>query len=183
MRKALVKSSKFLSMVLRHDPDAIGLALDPEGWANIHDLLEAARRHDHPIARDDLEEIVRTNDKGRFAIDPARNRIRARQGHSIDVDLGLSPTKPPDTLYHGTVERFLDAIRADGLRAGARQHVHLSPTTDVARKVGARRGRPVILSIRAAEMAQAGSNFYLSENGVWLTDAVPPEYIDFGSDG
>ena len=177
MRRDLSKTSKFLSLVLRHDPGAIGLALDGGGWANIDELLEAARRHRQPITRAQLLEVVKSNDKARFAVDQAKNRIRANQGHSIDIDLGLSPTNPPEHLFHGTVARFLASIRENGLRPGKRQHVHLSPTEDVARNVGARRGDPVILTVNAGDMARAGFLFFLSENGVWLTDEVPRAFI------
>jgi len=177
MRRDLVKTSKFLSLVLRHEPGSIGLTLDGCGWANIDQLLEAAKKHQRPISRAQLEEIVKSNDKARFAIDHENNRVRARQGHSINVDLGLAPVGPPDLLYHGTVERFLASIRKDGLHPGKRQHVHLSPTAEVARTVGARRGDPIILTVNAGDMARAGFSFYMSENGVWLTDRVPSAFI------
>ncbi len=177
MRRDLVKTSKFLSLVLRHDPGSIGLTLDEGGWADIDQLLAAAKAHRRPITRAQLEEIVSGNDKARFAIDIENHRIRARQGHSINIDLGLAPVDPPDLLYHGTVERFLASIRKDGLHRGQRQHVHLSPTVEVARTVGARRGPPVILTINAGDMARAGYSFYVSENGVWLTGTVPPAFI------
>lgn len=178
MRKELINKSKFLSMVLRHDPGKVCLTLDSAGWVDIESLLAAAKQHHYDMSRGDLDEIVRTNDKSRFAIDSANDRIRARQGHSVDVDLGLVPTRPPDRLYHGTVERFMDAIRTEGLQPGERHHVHLSATTAIARNVGARRGKPIVLTVRAGEMAQAGHDFYVSENGVWLTDFVPPEFVD-----
>lgn len=177
MRRDLVKTSKFLSLVLRHDPSSIGLELDDGGWADIDELLKAAKKHRHPITRAQLEEVAEKNDKARFAIDFENNRVRARQGHSIDVDLGLAPQDPPELLYHGTVERFLPSIRKNGLRPGNRQYVHLSPTVAVARQVGARRGAPVILTIRADDMARAGHLFFLSENGVWLTKHVPSAYV------
>ena len=126
-----------------------------------------------------LLEIVRTNDKQRFALSEDGTRIRANQGHSVKVDLALTPQQPPEVLYHGTVDKFIDAIRNTGLQKGERHHVHLSPDLITATKVGQRRGKPVILTIRAAAMAKASHPFYLSDNGVWLTDAVPPEFINF----
>ena len=179
MRPELAKISKFLSFILRHDPGSIGLALDGGGWADIDQLLQAAARHNQPITRDQLEDAVFTNDKARFALDRENNRIRARQGHSIDVDLSLQQTRPPDRLFHGTVEKFLASIRTGGLRPGKRQHVHLSPTVEATRTVGARHGEPIILIVDSGAMARVGFPFYLSENGVWLTGHVPPAFIDF----
>jgi putative RNA 2'-phosphotransferase len=171
--------SKFLSLVLRHEPGKIGIILDAQGWTDCDELIAAAARHGLRFDRATLLEIVRTNDKQRFALSDDGTRIRANQGHSVAVDLALVPEPPPETLFHGTVEKFLASIRLEGLRKGERHHVHLSPDLVTATKVGQRRGKPVILRIRAAEMAKAGHEFFLSENGVWLTDTVPPEFIDF----
>lgn len=171
--------SKFLSLVLRHEPQKIGIVLDDQGWTDCQGLLAACAKHGKCFDHATLLEVVRTNDKQRFAMSEDRSRIRANQGHSVSVDLALTAKTPPDHLHHGTVARFLDAIRREGLKKGARHHVHLSPDLTTATKVGERRGKPVILRIRAAEMARAGHEFFLSENGVWLTDAVPPEFIDF----
>jgi putative RNA 2'-phosphotransferase len=171
--------SKFLSLVLRHEPEKIGIVLDEHGWTDCHELIQAAARHGVRFDGTTLLEIVRTNDKQRFAISDDGTRIRANQGHSVTVDLALTPQQPPDSLYHGTVEKFLGSIRSSGLQKGERHHVHLSPDLNTATKVGQRRGKPVILTIRAAAMAAAGHPFYLSGNGVWLTDAVPPEFIEF----
>ncbi len=171
--------SKFLSLVLRHDPEKIGISLDENGWTDCLDLISAAGRHGTKFDHETLVEVVRTNDKQRFSLSEDGKHIRANQGHSVTVDLALEPQVPPVLLYHGTVPKFLESIRQSGLRKGERHHVHLSPDRATASKVGERRVKPVILSIRATEMAAAGHPFYVSENGVWLTDAVPPEFIDF----
>jgi putative RNA 2'-phosphotransferase len=177
MNKELTEISKFLSFVLRHNPRAIGISLDPEGWVLIDVLLQASAKAKHSITREQLEEVVATNDKKRFSISPDGRSIRANQGHSVEVDLNLEPVEPPELLYHGTVERFLDSIRQKGLVRGARQHVHLSADRETAIRVGQRRGRPVVLVIEAGRMHREGCRFYLSENKVWLTDAVPPEFL------
>lgn len=175
----LVKSSKFLSLVLRHRPETIGLVLDPNGWANVDELIQLANQHGTRLTRTLVERIVAESDKKRFSLSPDGSRIRANQGHSVDVDLGLAPATPPDVLYHGTASRFLDSIRSTGLNSGNRQHVHLSLDVPTAVKVGDRHGRPAILIIRAGAMAAAGRTFYLSANGVWLTEQVPVEFITF----
>jgi putative RNA 2'-phosphotransferase len=171
--------SKFLSLVLRHEPGKIGITLDEQGWTDCRELIEAAGRRGKKFTYETLLEVVRTNDKQRFALSEDGKRIRANQGHSVSIDLALVQQDPPGLLYHGTVPKFLAAIRAEGLRKGERHHVHLSPDLTTATKVGERRGKPVILSVRSAEMAAAGHPFFRSENGVWLTDAVPPEFIEF----
>lgn len=172
-----VKVSKYLAKHLRHQPERIGLVLDPHGWVAIDDLLRAAAEHGVRISRAELEHVVAVNDKRRFAIDG--DRIRASQGHTVDVDLDLPAAEPPAYLYHGTVARSLPAIRAEGLRPMARHHVHLSPDRETATRVGARRGRPVVLSVDAGAMHRDGHVFHVSANGVWLTAAVPPAYLRF----
>jgi putative RNA 2'-phosphotransferase len=172
------RTSKFLSLVLRHDPARIGIALDSAGWTDVAALLAKAGAHGVLITRPMLEEIVASSDKQRFALSADGTRIRANQGHSVSVELGLAPLPPPPRLYHGTVTAALSGIRVEGLTKRARHHVHLSAERDTATKVGSRRGAPVVLTIRADEMSAAGYKFYCSENGVWLTDQVPPEYID-----
>lgn len=157
---------------------SIGLPLDAGGWAEVDALLDAARRDGVPIGRDELEAVVETNDKRRFELDPSGTRIRACQGHSIAVELGLSPTPPPEILFHGTVDRFLPAIVEEGLRPGGRRHVHLSADRATAALVGARRGRPVVLRVLAGRMSDDGFEFRLASNGVWLTDAVPARYLE-----
>lgn len=171
--------SKLLSLVLRHDPGHIGITLDAAGWTDVDVLLAALASHGTPLSREALAELVATSDKQRFALSPDGQRIRANQGHSVPVELGLLPALPPPRLYHGTVDRFLDSIRQSGLLKGERHHVHLSVDLFTARKVGARRGRPVVLTVRADEMAAAGHTFFQSDNGVWLTEHVPPVYMDF----
>ncbi|QNS05211.1 RNA 2'-phosphotransferase [Streptomyces xanthii] len=172
-----VKVSKYLSRHLRHRPDRIGLTPDEAGWVEIETLLAAAAAHGFPFTRAELDRVVAENDKRRFTIDGTR--IRANQGHTIAVDLGLEPAEPPAYLYHGTVPRFLDAIRAEGLRPMDRHDVHLSADRETATRVGARRGRPVVLSVDAGAMHRDGHVFRVSANGVWLTSAVPARYLRF----
>jgi putative RNA 2'-phosphotransferase len=169
--------SKLLSLVLRHDPGRIGITLDDAGWTDVAALLAACGAHGVSITRDELAAIVASSDKQRFALSTDGERIRANQGHSVEVDLQLSPAEPPAMLFHGTVAAALASIRAGGLVRGQRHHVHLSKDVETATKVGARRGKPVILTIRAGDMAGAGHVFYCSANGVWLVDQVPPEFI------
>jgi putative RNA 2'-phosphotransferase len=170
--------SKFLSLVLRHQPTLIGIELDAAGWTDVDGLLAACARHGTQITRGELDAVVAGSDKQRFALSPDGTRIRANQGHSVPVELGLPARTPPERLYHGTVADALDGIRTSGLEKRARHHVHLSVERDTATKVGSRRGRPVILTIRAGDMARDGHAFYVSDNGVWLTDFVPAKYID-----
>ena len=176
-----IKISKFLSLVLRHDPARIGITLDSAGWTDVDALLAAAAAHGVSITRDELAQIVATSDKQRFALSPDGARIRANQGHSVEVELELAPATPPPVLYHGTVDRFLESIRAQGLIKGERHHVHLSADLATAQKVGGRRGKPVVLEVRAGEMSEAGHTFFVSANGVWLTEAVPAAFIAFPS--
>lgn len=176
-----VETSKFLSYVLRHRPDSIGITLDPEGWVEVDTLLEACATNGRAISRAQLEEVVATNNKKRFAFNEDGTRIRASQGHSVDVDLAYEPATPPEILYHGTVDRFLDSIREQGLIRGSRHHVHLSHEIGTAQNVGSRRGRPVVLRVRAGDMHRKGIPFFCSANGVWLTEHVPPEHIDFST--
>lgn len=171
--------SKFLSYVLRHDPQSIGVSLSPAGWVGVDELLAAARKRGRSITRAELFEVVRTSDKQRFAFSDDGLEIRANQGHSLPVELGYEPSAPPDVLFHGTTDLFLDSIRRDGLQKRSRHHVHLSPTIETARAVGGRRGKPVILTIRARMMHDAGFAFFVTPNQVWLTDEVPPEYIEW----
>lgn len=173
----IVATSKLLSYVLRHRPDSIGLALDARGWAAVDDVLVCLKASGHAVDRALLERVVAQNDKQRFAFSEDGTRIRASQGHSIAVDLGLAPEAPPDLLYHGTASRFLKSIWSAGLRASGRHHVHLSKDVDTARRVGARHGFPVVLRIDAQRMHADGMVFYRSDNGVWLTEAVLPRYL------
>jgi putative RNA 2'-phosphotransferase len=173
----VVRVSKRLSFVLRHEPGSIGIHLDDAGWTDVDALLAALARHGLPLTRADLDHVVATNDKRRFAVDASGTRIRASQGHSRRVDLGYLAEAPPSELFHGTVERFLLPILAEGLRPGRRHAVHLSPDAGTAREVGARRGRPVVLRVDAGAMAADGFAFSRSANGVWLVDAVPPRFL------
>jgi putative RNA 2'-phosphotransferase len=168
----VVRASKRLSYVLRHHPESVGLTLDEAGWVDVTDLLGALG-----WTRSRLEDVVAGNDKQRFAFDDTGTRIRASQGHSVPVDLGYAPAQPPDELFHGTVDRFLDGILAEGLRPGNRHAVHLSPDVETARRVGARRGRPVVLRVDAAGLAAEGAAFSRSANGVWLVGAVPARHL------
>jgi putative RNA 2'-phosphotransferase len=181
MSKTIVSASKFISLVLRHQPEVIGLPLDSEGWAEIDALIRLSQPR-HPLTRALIDEVVATSNKQRFAISDDGRRIRARQGHSIEVELGLVAIVPPDYLFHGTAMHSVEAIRREGLTKRSRQHVHLSAEADTATRVGSRHGRPIVLRIRAAEMAAAGHAFFRSENGVWLTDAVAVEFIAFDGD-
>lgn len=178
MDKRLIAVSKYLAKHLRHTPEGIGLTLQPGGWVPVDALLAAVRRHGFPISHDELVECVETNDKQRFAFDVSGGLIRANQGHSVEVDLELEEREPPETLYHGTVERFVASIRQSGLVRGKRHHVHLSKDVETARRVGSRRGKPVVLAVDAGRMHQDGHRFFLSANGVWLTEAVPPGYLN-----
>jgi putative RNA 2'-phosphotransferase len=177
MNKRLTTVSKFLSKSLRHEPESLGLTLDPGGWVTVEDLLAGAAKVGFPITRDELGQVVAENDKQRFALDEFGIRIRANQGHSAEVDLQLPEADPPDQLFHGTVGKFLDLILAEGLKKMDRHDVHLSKDLQTATKVGERRGKPVVLIIDSARMAADGFKFRLSDNGVWLTDHVPPQYI------
>ena len=178
-RDRAVRISKILALALRHDPAALGLALDAAGWADVDGVLAGLAKRGEVVTEAELEEIVATSDKQRYALSPDGARIRANQGHSIDVDLGLVPAVPPAILFHGTVERFLEAILREGLRRGARTHVHLSADERTAAKVAARRAGPtVILRVRAGAMHEDGLALFRSDNGVWLTEHVPPRYLE-----
>jgi putative RNA 2'-phosphotransferase len=180
MQPRLTSVSKYLSKYLRHAPDELGLTLQPGGWVPVDDLLAAADRGGFPITFDELVECVETNDKQRFSFDITGELIRANQGHSVEVDLQLEQREPPDVLYHGTVSRFLASIMAEGLDKGKRHHVHLSKDVETARKMGSRRGQPIILVVNAGRMHRDGHQFFRSANGVWLTDSVPPGYLSQG---
>lgn len=179
MDKHLIHFSKFISLVLRHQPQQYGLTLDAEGWAQIDDLIVVANRAGVPLTRELLQQVVAQNDKQRFAISDDGQAIRARQGHSIVVDLALPPREPPPQLYHGTAKRFLPSIRQEGLVRRSRQHVHLSPDVATAITVGQRHGTAVVLTVASGAMYRDGYQFYRSDNGVWLVDAVPVAYLGF----
>jgi putative RNA 2'-phosphotransferase len=173
----VVRVSKRLSFVLRHRPDSIGLVLDEAGWADVDALLTALAAHGLPLGLDELEHVVATNDKRRFAFDASGTRIRASQGHSLPVELGYAAEPPPAVLFHGTPERNVPAILAEGLRPGRRHAVHLSADVPTARRVGERRGPAAVLRVDAGTMAAEGARFTRSANGVWLVDAVPPRHL------
>lgn len=165
--------------MLRHQPELIGITLDSAGWVSVSELLRACQSHGRPLTLAELHEVVARNDKQRFSLSEDGRMIRANQGHSLPVELGYSPAIPPDILYHGTVEKFLPSIRAEGLKKGARHHVHLSAEAETARRVGQRRGKPLILKVESGRMRRQGHEFFRSANGVWLTERVPPEYLIF----
>jgi putative RNA 2'-phosphotransferase len=175
------KQSKFLSLILRHKPETIGLTLEEGGWVAVAALLEAMRRHGRALGLAELKELVATNDKRRFAFSDDGLRIRASQGHSVEVELGYEPTEPPEELYHGTAEGSVEAILREGIARRKRHAVHLSERTDTAAMVGNRHGRAVVLAVAAGRMHRDGLAFYRSANGVWLTDAVPAEYLSVAS--
>ncbi|WP_170790252.1 RNA 2'-phosphotransferase [Ruegeria lacuscaerulensis] len=174
------RKSKFLSMLLRHKPETIGLTLDRNGWADVNDLLLRLKKANRPLAREELEEIVVGNDKKRFTLSPDKSRIRAAQGHSFDIDLGLAPSTPPQLLFHGTARSNLDSIFSNGLEAKGRNQVHLSADEETALRVGSRHGKPVVLSVDAQGMQKEGHQFFRADNGVWLTDFVPAGFLGFG---
>lgn len=173
--------SKFLSLVLRHSPEKIGLKLDENGWADVEELILKCSQKGNKLDAVLLDYVVENNDKKRFAFNEDKTKIRASQGHSISVELNLNETEPSEYLYHGTVGKFMENIQKEGLKKMSRQHVHLSKDRETAIKVGSRRGVPKILTVRSGAMHRDGFKFYLSENNVWLTDEVPAKYIEFKS--
>lgn len=177
MTNSNTKHSKFLSLVLRHKPEEIGITLAPGGWVDVDVLLDSMAKAGRPLTRSKLEEVVRTNEKKRFSFSEDGTRIRAAQGHSVEVDMQMASATPPEFLYHGTATRFLDAILQDGLKPMSRQHVHLSLDYQTAHKVGSRHGKPVILTVESGRMKTDGHTFYRADNGVWLADQVPPEFL------
>ncbi|BAY62260.1 phosphotransferase KptA/Tpt1 [Calothrix brevissima NIES-22] len=177
MNNRLIKISKFLSKYLRHQPESLGITLESGGWVNVQELLAACAKHQFPITLQELQEVVANNDKKRFSFDSTGTMIRANQGHSVEVDLQLEPVTPPNVLYHGTGHKSVESILQTGIAKMSRHHVHLSADIATAKTVGARHGKPVVLAIDTASMYQAGYQFYCSDNGVWLVDNVPPEYL------
>jgi putative RNA 2'-phosphotransferase len=172
------KKSKFLSYILRHHPEAIDLSLDNNGWADTAELIQKANANGEDISIEALKHIVETNSKKRFAFNDDFTKIRASQGHSIEVELGYAPASPPEILFHGTALKWIPDIMEKGLMKMDRQHVHLSPDIATAVAVGQRHGKPAVLEVRAGEMARHEHIFYLSDNGVWLTSHVPPQYLE-----
>lgn len=178
MNKQLNELSKFLSYVLRHEPQAIGLVLDSEGWADIEALIAGANQSGKTLTRELLQHVVDTSDKKRFSLSEDGLRIRAAQGHSTESVAIQYPEKiPPEFLYHGTASRYLESIKKEGLKPGERHYVHLSEDEQTAIAVGQRYGKPVVLKIEALRMHQQGFKFFQAENGVWLVDAVPTTHL------
>lgn len=175
--KSMKVVSKSISYVLRHRPDSIGIVLEAGGWVNVEELLAAFARDGRPLSRELLEQIVAESDKQRYELSADRTRIRARQGHSVEVDLGYEPAQPPDVLYHGTAAHFLESIWRQGLVKGRRHHVHMSTDQQTMRAVAMRKGKPVLLAIDARRMFADGHEFFVTGNRVWLTDHVPAEYL------
>lgn len=173
----LVKISKYLSKVLRHQPERIGIKLGPGGWVDVEELLSACAKNKFSVTQAELHEVVAKDDKKRFSFDEKATIIRANQGHSVEIDLQLEPTLPPDVLYHGTGRGAVESILETGLCKMSRHHVHLSAEITTAKIVGKRKGFPVVFAIDAAGMRSKGFLFYCSENLVWLVEKVPPEYL------
>ena len=176
--KQKTKISKFLSLVLRHKPDVIGLDLDENGWANVEELLAKSAKNSNSFTREELEEVVETNDKKRFSFDESKTKIRANQGHSLKVELEFEEKIPPKFLYHGTAERNIEAIKKTGLQKMKRHHVHLSADIETARNVGTRYGKPVIFQVDTENMLAENFKFFVSANSVWLVDEVPPRFLE-----
>ncbi|MCP4132212.1 MAG: RNA 2'-phosphotransferase [bacterium] len=177
--KELVRISKFLSLVLRHKPGVINIELDENGWTSTADLIEKINKQKMPFDIEKLKVVVEKNSKKRFSFNEDLSKIRANQGHSLDVDLDLEPVVPPEILYHGTATRFAENIKIEGLKKKSRHHVHLSAVYETAVNVGSRHGKVIVLKIKSGDMHKQGDAFYLSKNGVWLTDEVAPEFIIF----
>nr|WP_218965910.1 RNA 2'-phosphotransferase [Snodgrassella communis] len=180
LNKQLNKTSKFLSYILRHQPETIGITLDTDGWVNIDNLIMQANQHAEPLTRELLERVVKTSDKKRFTISDDGLKIRAAQGHSTQqVKISHVEQTPPEFLYHGTATRFINSIKKQGLVSGNRHYVHLSDNVKTANKVGERHGKPVVLKVKALQMYQQGFKFYFADNGVWLTNAIPNTFLIF----
>lgn len=171
------ETSKYISLILRHKPEVIGITLDEHGWANVEDLIAGVGKT-HPISRELLEEIVRTDSKQRYSFNEDATLIRANQGHSIPVDVELPAMEPPEILWHGTGEKYMESIDEKGLLPKSRLYVHLSADEDTARTVGKRHGKLVLYKVLSGKMARAGYSFYRSVNGVWLAKTVPVEYLE-----
>jgi putative RNA 2'-phosphotransferase len=168
----LTQTSKLISLILRHKPETIGITLDEHGWANVDELIRGVN-----IDLKTLEQIVSTDDKQRYSFNEDKTLIRANQGHSIPVDVELEEVQPPEFLWHGTAEKYVNGICREGLIPKSRLYVHLSADVQTATTVGQRHGEAVLLRIDARKMYQDGFKFYLSKNGVWLTKHVPISYL------
>ena len=177
MSKNEINISKFLSLVLRHQPETIAITLDQNGWADVNDLIEKANNYGIKFDRETLNHIVATNPKKRFAFNDTLDKIRASQGHSVEIELGYTNQKPPEILFHGTAEKFVQSILDTGLEKGNRQQVHLSADVETAIKVGQRHGKPFVFKVVAEKMYNDNFEFFISDNGIWLTDNVPTKYL------
>ena len=182
MNDQFLKESKLLSLILRHRPETLGVTLDEQGWVSVEDLIMSSKDCGIAFSKKLLSDIVVNCNKQRFQFNEDKSMIRCHQSHSLDIELGLNETEPPDFLFHGTATRFLESILAEGLKKQSRHHVHLSSDIDTANAVGSRYGKVVVLRISAREMLEEGYVFYLSGNGVWLTDSVPSEFIKRNDD-
>lgn len=175
--KRKTKISKFLSLILRHQPEVVGLTLEENGWIPVEKLIKACADYGKPFTFAELKSVVETNDKKRFAFNEDETKIRANQGHSLEVEIEFEQRTPPEILYHGTAERNVDVIFGEGLKKMSRHHVHLSAETETATKVGTRYGKPIIFQVDTASMINEGFEFYVSANGVWLVENVPPKFL------
>ena len=180
--KQIKRTSKAMSYVLRHAPESIGVTLNSAGWIDVDVFIDAMTRSGKPMDLAMLETVVAANDKQRFEFSSDRKSIRARQGHSIAVELGYEPRVPPDTLFHGTATRFIESIFREGLKPGNRHHVHLSTNTQTMLSVGRRHGKPIVLKVDARGMHRDGLLFYVTDNEVWLTKHVPVKYLEHTAD-
>lgn len=173
---SLTKTSKYISLILRHKPETIGITLDEHGWANVKDLIKGVNKT-HKLDMEMLEEIVATDDKQRYSFNEDKTLIRANQGHSVDVDVELEEAMPPEYLWHGTGTKYVESIRKTGLIPKSRLYVHMSESYMTAMDTGARHGKPMVFCVKAEDMYKDGYKFYKSKNGVWLTKFVPVEYL------
>lgn len=172
-----LKLSRFISLILRHKPDTIGITLDEHGWASVSELLSGINACGNEIDMKTLEEIVAEDEKQRYSFNDDKTKIRANQGHSVNVDVELKKAEPPEILFHGTGEKYVSSIKSEGLKPKSRLYVHLSSDRETAVKVGSRHGKPVVFEVNSGEMSRRGFEFFISENGVWLTKFVPAEYL------
>lgn len=169
--------SKFIALILRHKPDTVGITLDEHGWASVSELISGINACGNEIDMQTLEEIVAEDEKQRYSFNSDKTKIRANQGHSVNVDVELKKAVPPETLFHGTGEKFVSSIKSEGLKSKSRLYVHLSKDRETAVKVGSRHGKPVVFEVNSGEMSRNCFEFFLSENDVWLTKIVPAEYL------
>lgn len=176
--KRKTKISKFLSLILRHKPEVVGLTLEENGWVSVEKLMKACSGYGKSFSFAELKEVVETNDKKRFAFDKTGKRIRASQGHSLEIEIEFEEKTPPAILYHGTAEKNLGVIFTDGLKKMSRHYVHLSADIETAKKVGTRHGKPIIFEINTEKMLEENYKFYISANSVWLVESVPPKFLE-----